>query len=149
MNKIVLATLGSALALSLTLGAFAAPSKVLQPVSLNGNAAGTPYTSFFSSGWRSLPKLATNQVDVNIPQWSLGVIGNDLPAGYLKIANVKGPSNIHVAFKSASGGGASDRLSFWVTVDQFTRLGTYPLEITLENTKFGKTGTLNIVVAVN
>ncbi len=149
MNKIALATLGSALALSLTLSAFAAPSKSLPPVSLNGNAVGTPYTSFFSAGWQSLPKLMTNQVDVNIPQWSLGVIGNDLPSGNLKITNVKGPSNIHVAFKSASGGGASDRLSFYVTADQSTRLGTYPLEITLENTKFGKIGTLNIVAAVN
>jgi hypothetical protein len=83
-----------------------------------------------------------------VPGWSLGVVGFDINGANLKISDVKAAKGITVSLKDASGGATKDRLRFEVCAAANTPKGTYPVEIMLENKKFGDQGKIVIMAEV-
>lgn len=146
MNKVIASTLGSVLALSLVTAAFAAsPIKNLAAWSSNGAA---PVALFSTNGFGSTNGTKSEVITEYIKNWALGPIGFDINGGNLKIMKVDAPKGLHVSLKDASGGANSDKLVFVVTADANTPKGSYPVRISLENSKFGDAGVVTITVNV-
>jgi hypothetical protein len=108
----------------------------------------TPSVNFSTQGFASTNKESEQALDVFVPSWSLGVIGFDIAGGNLELASVDAPDFLRVELKDASGGATSDRLTLVVKADANTPKGEYPIEVTLENTKFGETGTVIVMAKV-
>jgi hypothetical protein len=136
----------AALALGLTTAAFAKPLELQTLDSAGANS--TPSVSFTTKGFPSTNQNQDSTLDVYVPVWSLGVVGVDINGANLKISNLKAPAGITVSLKDASGGATKDRLRFAVCAAANTPKGTYLLEITLENSKFGDRGKIVIKAEV-
>jgi hypothetical protein len=108
----------------------------------------TPTVNFSAQGFSSTNQEAEQTLDVFVPSWSLGVIGLDIDGGNLEIAGVDAPEFLTVELKDASGGATTDRLKLVVTADANTPRGEYPIEVSLENKKFGETGTVIVMATV-
>ena len=108
----------------------------------------TPTVSFSTQGFGSTNKESEQTLDVFVPSWSLGVIGVDIDGANLEIAAVDAPEFLTVELKDASGGATTDRLQLVVKADANTPKGEYPIEVTLENKKFGETGTVIVMAKV-
>jgi hypothetical protein len=108
----------------------------------------TPSVSFSTQGFGSTDKEAEQTLDVFVPSWSLGVIGVDIDGANLEIAAVDAPEFLTVELKDASGGATTDRLKLVVKADANTPKGEYPIEVTLENKKFGESGTVIVMAKV-
>jgi opacity protein-like surface antigen len=136
----------SLIALSLASAAFAKPSNL---ETYNASGVATTATASFSSGsFSSTNEVQQYDLETFVPDWSLGVVGVDINGANLKIKTVEGSSMIHVELTDASGGASQDKLKFTVTADANTPKGSYPILVTLENTKFGESGTVLIVAEV-
>jgi opacity protein-like surface antigen len=136
----------AALTLGLTTAAFAKPSE-LQTLDSAG-AASTPTVTFNTQGFSSTNSSQGATLDVYVPGWSLGVIGLDVNGANLKISDIKAPTGISVSLKDASGGATKDRLQFEVKAAANMPKGTYPVQVMLENKKFGEQGMITIVAEV-
>jgi hypothetical protein len=136
----------SLIALSLVTAAFASPTN-LETYNSSGEAT-TATASFNASGFSSTNETQQYDLETFVPDWSLGVIGFDINGANLKIKAVEGSSLIHVSLSDASSGASQDKLKFTVTADANTPKGSYPMQVTLENTKFGESGTVLIVAEV-
>jgi hypothetical protein len=136
----------SLIALSLATGAFASPSN-LETYNASGEAT-TATVSFTTNGFSSTNETQQYDLETFIPDWSLGVIGMDINGANLKVKAVEGSSMIHVALTDAAGGASQDKLKFTVTADANTPKGSYPILVTLENSKFGESGTVLIMAEV-
>ena len=77
------------------------------------------------------------------------MIGFDINGGNLTVSEVEGSDMIKVTLSDASGGASQDRLMFSVEADANTPKGSYPMLVTLTNSKFGESGTIKILVEVN
>jgi hypothetical protein len=108
----------------------------------------TPSVNFSTQGFASTNQEAEQTVDVFVPAWSLGVIGFDIDGANLEIAAVDAPEFLTVELKDASGGATTDRLQLVVKADANTPKGEYPIEVTLENKKFGESGTVIVMAKV-
>ena len=108
----------------------------------------TPTVSFSTQGFSSTNQEAEQTLDVFVPSWSLGVIGFDINGGNLEIAAVDAPEFLQVELKDASGGATTDRLKLIVKADANTPKGEYPIEVMLENKKFGESGTVTLIAKV-
>jgi hypothetical protein len=108
----------------------------------------TPTVSFRTDGFGSTNKESEQTLDVFVPSWSLGVIGVDIDGANLEIAGVDAPEFLTVELKDASGGATTDRLQLVVKADANTPKGEYPIEVTLENKKFGESGTVIVMAKV-
>jgi hypothetical protein len=108
----------------------------------------TPTVNFSTQGFGSTNQEAEQTLDVFVPAWSLGVIGVDINGANLEIASVDAPEFLTVELKDASGGATTDRLQLVVTADANTPKGEYPIEVTLENKKFGESGTVIVIAKV-
>jgi hypothetical protein len=108
----------------------------------------TPSVSFSTQGFGSTNQEAEQTLDVFVPTWSLGVIGVDINGANLEIAAVDAPEFLTVELKDASGGATTDRLKLVVKADANTPKGEYPIEVTLENKKFGESGTVTVIAKV-
>lgn len=136
----------SFIALALSTAVFASPTN-LETFDANGDAT-TATVSFTTNGFSSTNETQQYDLETFVPDWSLGVIGFDINGGNLKIKAVEGSSLIHVSLSDASGGASQDKLKFTVTADANTPKGSYPILVTLENSKFGETGTILIMAEV-
>jgi opacity protein-like surface antigen len=136
----------TALALGLTTAAFAKPIDV-QTLDSAG-AISTPTVTFATQGFSSTNKDQDATLDVYVPGWSLGVVGIDVNGANLKIADVKAAKGITVTLNDASGGATKDRLRFTVSAAANLPKGTYPVQIMLENKKFGEQGIITIMAEV-
>jgi hypothetical protein len=137
----------AALTLGLTTAAFAKPLELQTLDSAGQNS--TPTVTFATQGFSSTSKDQDATLDVYVPGWSLGVVGIDVNGANLKITDVKAAMGITVSLKDASGGATKDRLKFEVCAAANTPKGTYPVEIMLENKKFGEQGMITIMATVN
>ena len=108
----------------------------------------TPSVSFSTQGFASTNQATEQTLDVFVPAWSLGVIGFDIDGANLEIAAVDAPEFLSVELKEASGGATTDRLQLVVKADANTPKGEYPIEVTLENKKFGESGTVIVMAKV-
>jgi hypothetical protein len=108
----------------------------------------TPSVSFSTQGFASTSNQSEQALDVLVPAWSLGPIGFDAGGSNLKVASVNSPEFLKIKLKEASGGATTDRLKLVVTADANTPKGEYPVEIMLENKKFGDSGTVTVMVTV-
>jgi opacity protein-like surface antigen len=136
----------TALALGLTTAAFAKPLELQTLDSAGKNSS--PTVTFATQGFSSTNKDQDATLDVYVPGWSLGVVGFDINGANLKISDVKAAKGITVSLKDASGGATKDRLRFEVCAAANTPKGTYPVEIMLENKKFGDQGKIVIMAEV-
>jgi opacity protein-like surface antigen len=136
----------TALALGLTTAAFAKPLELQTLDSAGANS--TPTVTFATQGFSSTNKDQDATLDVYVPGWSLGVVGIDINGANLKIVDVKAAKGITVTLKDASGGATKDRLRFEVCAAANTPKGTYPVQIMLENKKFGDQGMITIMAEV-
>jgi hypothetical protein len=136
----------SLIALAIGTAVFAAPTN-LQTFDSNGDVA-TATVSFSTSGFSSTNETQQYDLETYVPDWSLGVIGFDINGGNLKVKAVEGSSLIHVSLSDASSGASQDKLKFTVTAEANTPKGSYPILVTLENAKFGESGTVLIVAEV-
>jgi hypothetical protein len=136
----------SLIALALATAAVAKPAD-LDTFDSSGSAS-TATVTFDAGGFSSTNESQTYDLETYVPQWSLGVIGVDIDGANLKVAQVEGSSLIHVELNDASSGASLDRLTFSVSADANTPKGSYPMQVTLENTKFGDTHTITIVAEV-
>jgi opacity protein-like surface antigen len=136
----------AALALGLTTAAFAKPLELQTLDSAGANS--TPTVTFATQGFSSTNNDQDVTLDVYVPGWSLGVVGFDVNGANLKIADVKAAKGITVTLKDASGGATKDRLTFEVCAVANTPKGTYPVQIMLENKKFGDQGMITIMAVV-
>jgi hypothetical protein len=136
----------SLIALSVASGAFAKPVN-LETYNASGTAT-TATVSFTVNGFSSTNETQQYDLETFVPSWSLGVIGFDINGANLKIKAVEGSSMIHVSLSDAAGGASQDKLKFTVTADANTPKGSYPMQVTLENSKFGETGTILIMAEV-
>ena len=136
----------TALALGLTTAAFARPLELQTLDSAGKNS--TPTVTFATQGFSSTNKDQDATLDVYVPGWSLGVVGFDINGANLKISDVKAAKGITVSLKDASAGATKDRLRFEVKAAANLPKGTYPLQIMLENKKFGDQGKITIMAEV-
>jgi hypothetical protein len=136
----------TALALGLTTAVFAKPLELQTLDSAGANS--TPTVTFATQGFSSTNKDLDATLDVYVPGWSLGVVGIDINGANLKISDVKAAKGITVTLKDASGGATKDRLRFEVCAAANTPKGTYPVQIMLENKKFGDQGMITIMAEV-
>jgi hypothetical protein len=136
----------ASLALGLTTAAFAKPLELQTLDSAGKNS--TPTVTFATQGFSSTNKDQDAQIDVYVPGWSLGVVGIDINGANLKISDFKAAKGITVSLKDANGGATKDRLRFEVCAAMNTPKGTYPVEIMLENKKFGDQGKIVIMAEV-
>ena len=136
----------TALALGLATVAFAKPLE-LQTLDSAGKTS-TPTVTFATQGFSSTNVAQDATLDVYVPGWSLGVIGFDIDGSNLKITSVKAVKGISVSLKDASGGASNDRLKFVIKADANTAKGVYPVQVMLENKKFGEQGMITIVAEV-
>jgi hypothetical protein len=120
----------------------------LETYNASGEAT-TATASFNAKGFSSTNETQQYDLETFVPEWSLGVVGVDVGGANLKIKAVEGSSLIHVSLTDASGGATQDKLKFTVTADANTPKGSYPILVTLENAKFGETGTVTIMAVVN
>jgi hypothetical protein len=146
MNNLKAVFASSLIALSLASAAFASPTN-LETYNSSGEAA-TATVTFTTSGFSSTNETQQYDLETFVPDWSLGPIGFNTNGGNLKIKAVEGSSMIHVALSDAAGGASQDKLKFTVTADANTPKGSYPILVTLENVKFGETGTVLIMAEV-
>jgi hypothetical protein len=136
----------AALALGLTTAAFAKPLELQTLDSAGKNS--TPTVTFTTQGFSSTNKDQDVTLDVFVPGWSLGVIGIDVNGANLKIVDFKAAKGITVSLKDASGGATKDRLKFTVTAAANLPKGSYPVQVMLENKKFGDQGMITIMAEV-
>jgi hypothetical protein len=136
----------SILSIGLVGAAFATPSR-LQTYDVGGSSS-TPSVTFSTQGFSSTDKAQDSKVSVFVPGWSLGVIGFDTNGSNLKIAEIDAVKGITVSLNDASSGATKDRLNFTVTAAANTPKGTYPVQVMLENKKFGNQGTVTILAEV-
>jgi hypothetical protein len=136
----------SILSIGLIGTALAAPSR-LQTYDIGGSSS-TPTVSFSTDGFSSTNKAQDSSLDVYVPGWSLGAIGFDVGGSNLKIASVEAAQGISVTLKDASGGASNDRLKFVIKADANTPKGIYPVQVMLENKKFGEQGVVTILAEV-
>jgi opacity protein-like surface antigen len=136
----------AALALGLTTAALAKPTE-LQTLDSAGKIS-TPTVTFATQGFSSTNKAQDATLDVYVPGWSLGVVGIDIDGANLKITDVKAANGISVSLKDASGGATKDRLKFTVSAAANTPKGTYPVQVMLENKKFGDQGMITLMAEV-
>ena len=114
----------------------------------SSGAVTTSTVSFDTQGFASTNETQQYDLTTFVPSWSLGVIGFDTDGGNLEISEVEGSDMIKVTLSDASGGATQDRLEFSVEADLNTPKGSYPMLVTLTNSKFGDSGTIKIMVDV-
>jgi opacity protein-like surface antigen len=136
----------AALALGLTTAAIAKPLDV-QTLDLAG-ANSTPTVTFSTQGFSSTNNEQNATLDVYVPGWSLGVVGFDVNGSNLRISDFKAPAGITVSLTDASGGATKDRLKFEVKAAANLAKGRYPVQVMLENKKFGDQGMITILAEV-
>ena len=146
MKNLKVIGVAAALAFGLATAAFAKPVDLQTLDSAGKNS--TPTVTFTTQGFSSTNREQDATLDVYVPGWSLGVIGFDVNGSNLKISDVKAAKGITVSLKDASGGATTDRLRFEVCAEANTPKGTYPVEIMLENKKFGDQGKIVIMAEV-
>ncbi len=130
-----------------------ASTSFARPVSMDtydsSGAVATATVTFDAKGFTSTNETQQYDLTTFVPNWSLGVIGFDINGGNLAISEVEGSDMIKVTLSDASGGASQDRLKFSVEADANTPKGSYPMLVTLTNSKFGDSGTIKIMVEVN
>jgi hypothetical protein len=130
-----------------------ASSSFARPVDMDAfdssGAIETPTVTFDAKGFASTNESQQYDLTTFVPSWSLGAIGFDVNGGNLAISEVEGSDMIKVTLSDASGGASQDQLKFSVEANANTPKGSYPMLVTLTNSKFGDTGTIKIMVEVN
>jgi opacity protein-like surface antigen len=147
MNNFKAIFASSLIAFALTSTSFARP--VDMETYDSSGAVATATVSFDTKGFASTNESQQYDLATFVPSWSLGVIGFDINGANLGISEVEGSDMIKVTLSDASGGASQDKLKFSVTADANTPKGSYPMLVTLTNSKFGDTGTIMIMVEVN
>ena len=128
-----------------------ASTSFARPVSMDtyDSSGAVATVTFDAKGFTSTNETQQYDLTTFVPNWSLGVIGFDINGGNLAISEVEGSDMIKVTLSDASGGASQDRLKFSVEADANTPKGSYPMLVTLTNSKFGDSGTIKIMVEVN
>jgi hypothetical protein len=147
MNNFKLILVSSLIAITLASTSFARP--VDMDTFDSSGAVATATVTFDAKGFASTNETQQYDLTTFVPNWSLGVIGFGLNGGNLAISEVEGSDMIKVTLSDASGGASQDKLKFSVEANANTPKGSYPMLVTLTNSKFGDTGTIKIMVEVN
>jgi hypothetical protein len=147
MNNFKSVFASSLIAIALVSTSFARP--VDMETYDSSGAVATATVTFDAKGFSSTNESQQYDLTTYVQNWSLGVIGVDINGANLGITGVEGSSMIKVTLSDASGGASKDRLKFTVKAAANTPKGSYPLLVTLTNSKFGETGTIKIMVNVN
>jgi hypothetical protein len=147
MNNFKSVFAASLIALALASTSFARP--VDMDTYDSSGAVTTATVTFDAKGFASTNETQQYDLTTYVPSWSLGAIGLDINGANLAISEVEGSDMIKVTLSDASGGANQDKLTFNVEADANTPKGSYPMLVTLTNSKFGDSGTIMIMVEVN